>query len=59
MFTLEIETENAAFEDDRTSSAREEISRILRVASEQLLCGAGGGFLRDINGNRVGKWRWE
>lgn len=53
-FTLEIECDNAAFEDDATV----EIARILRQLAESVpnLAGTYGFIpLRDINGNRVGR----
>lgn len=54
MFKLEIETDNAAFED----GAELEIARILRNVAERLeyLDGLREGNARDINGNRVGRW---
>jgi hypothetical protein len=52
MFTLKIETDNAAFEDGTA-----EIVRILRhVADRMEKQGHMGGKCMDINGNRVGEW---
>lgn len=59
MFTLTIETDNAAFEEAGTTS---EVARILRRLAEELespyLHGAAsaGDPVRDINGNTVGRW---
>lgn len=56
MFKLEIETGNAAFDDD----AGPELARILRELADRLSpglpSGEGGAPLRDINGNKVGAW---
>ena len=58
-FTLEIKCENAAFEDDRAG----EVARILRDAAGKIaIPGAIPGAeytLRDINGNRVGYFKWD
>ena len=52
-FELHIETGNSSLADDPAY----EIARILRrVASTVEDHGAGGGPLRDINGNRVGSY---
>lgn len=53
MFKLEIETGNAAFEDD----ARIEVARILREVAARLerdLETTRG--IQDLNGNTVGRW---
>lgn len=57
MFTLTIETENAAFEGD---AAPDEVARILRELARAI---QENGFafptgLRDVNGNRCGAWAW-
>ena len=55
MFTLEIETENAAFE----KTPGREIARVLRRLADRLEGGfacADGGKLMDVNGNSVGNW---
>jgi hypothetical protein len=55
MFTLKIETENAAF--GATGNGAAEIVRILRhVADRMEKQGHMGGKCMDINGNRVGEW---
>ena len=55
MFKIEIETGNAAFEDDRNM----ELARILRQIAERLENGENTGWVRDINGNKVGKFEIE
>lgn len=64
-FKLTIATGNAAF-DHRPEG---EIARILRALADQLDDGdvlrarsignVNAGELRDHNGNRVGRWRWQ
>ena len=55
MFTLRIETDNAAFEDD----PREQIIQILIQAQIQVHDHYydKSGSLRDSNGNTVGEWK--
>jgi hypothetical protein len=59
--TVEIEMDNAAFEDNQGGEA----ARILRAVASDVqdsptLSGTVGGVLRDANGNAVGKWDiWE
>ncbi len=50
MFTLKIETENAAFAEDGSS----EVARILRDVASRLDRGETDGRVRDANGNTVG-----
>ena len=50
MFTLTIQTDNAAFED----APGEEVARILEETAAKLRNMAQSGNLRDINGNKVG-----
>ena len=53
MFKLQIETKNAAFEEDATT----EVIRILQEAILKLEQGnVRGAILRDINGNTVGNY---
>lgn len=56
MFTLTIDTDNAAFEN----GGNEEIARILRKLADRVLYGTQDqdefGVVLDINGNRVGNW---
>lgn len=56
MFTLKIETGNAAFENPQ------EVARILKNlahdAASELRDMADRGALRDANGNTVGTWRY-
>jgi hypothetical protein len=53
MFTLKINTDNAAFEGDRDA----EVARILKVAADCVLLGRADGILRDALGNSVGTFR--
>jgi hypothetical protein len=61
MFTLTIETDNAAF----TDNPGWEIARILRLISDSMsisdipLDGDERQPVRDINGNTVGKWEYR
>lgn len=59
MFTLKIDTENAAFDDGQT----DEIARILRKIADEV---EHGGYypgqsqtVRDINGNDVGRYKLD
>jgi hypothetical protein len=49
-FTLEIDCDNAAFEDEMAS----EIARILRTTAKRVADGEDDMRLRDVNGNTVG-----
>ena len=57
MFTLEIETENDAFTGDPTL----EIARILTDVASKLRSWHSEEYeehwLRDVNGNKVGRWQ--
>ena len=55
MLKIEIETGNAAFEDDRNM----ELERILRQIAERLENGEDAGRVLDINGNKVGSFEME
>jgi hypothetical protein len=58
MFSLTIETDNAAFSPDPGA----ELARILHELADKLdpLPGqAGSARLRDLNGNTVGRWEYE
>ena len=52
MFTLKIDTENDAFQQDKSF----ECNRILEEVMFKLQDGYDEGIIHDINGNRVGKW---
>lgn len=52
MFTLTIETDNAAFGDEPSY----ELSRILLEVAEKVGAGHTRGTVRDENGNRVGSF---
>lgn len=56
MFTLEIETDNAAFGDNNLLI---ETARILRDAANKVEQGEHPGTLRDVNGNKVGAYQFE
>lgn len=56
MFTLTIETDNAAFEDDNLLA---ETARILRVAADKIERGNHPANLLDVNGNKVGSFAFE
>ncbi|USN14482.1 hypothetical protein PAPPERLAPAPP_01130 [Brevundimonas phage vB_BpoS-Papperlapapp] len=53
MFKLEIDTGNAAFDDDAKPG---ELARILRDLADKIENGADMGAVRDVNGNRVGRF---
>lgn len=57
MFVLEINTDNAAFEDP--NDCRDEISRLLSSVGRGLLRGENNGTLIDNNGNAVGFWELD
>ena len=58
MFHLEIDTRNAAFEDDPAA----EIARILAATADQVeaygLAEEDSSKIRDLNGNTVGEWTY-
>ena len=54
MFSLIIETDNAAFEDRAM-----EVARILRLAADQVAVGREEFNLTDYNGNNVGSASFE
>ena len=57
MFTITIETDNAAFEDDAKYA---EVARLLRNAAARIAQGRDDVFpLMDVNGNRVGRAQFE
>lgn len=47
-----FETSNAAFDED----SRDEIVRILNGIEERVYLGHKSGVIRDINGNRIGRF---
>lgn len=55
MFKLEIDTGNAAFDEDN-GGAGEEIARILKAVADKVADGYTEGPCTDFNGNRVGRW---
>lgn len=66
MFEVRIQTSYAAFLDE-CSQADEpqldpygcEVRRLLREIQEKLETGFTSGILMDLNGNKVGEWRYE
>jgi hypothetical protein len=61
MFRIEIKTGGAAFrdEDDNLDETGYEVRRLLKGIEEKIKNGYTGGILIDINGNRVGSWKYE
>lgn len=55
MLTVQIQTGNAAFDGNDLA----ECARILREAAKRLDNGDERGFLRDFNGNTVGRFWFE
>ena len=55
MFTLKIETDNAAF-GDIADEACTEVARMLRVIAGGMEAGNMSGQCRDVNGNTVGHY---
>ena len=53
MFTVQIDTNNEAFDDDMAT----EIIRLLRTIIDEVEHEAESGMLYDSNGNRVGSWQ--
>lgn len=51
MFTITIDTDNAAFSHDG-----EEVARVLESVAESIRYGLDSDSVRDSNGNTVGKW---
>lgn len=52
MFRLNLETGNAAFDDDHLT----EIARILRDVADKVEHGTNSGKVFDLNGNSVGEF---
>lgn len=58
MFTVKIETKNAAF-DDNNGGATSELAGILRDVAADLYRGQTDGPCRDYQGNTVGRYHYE
>jgi hypothetical protein len=59
MVKISFKTSGAAFHED-VSSFDLEVVRILRDIIEKIEdTGRAGGYVRDINGNTIGKWDLE
>lgn len=56
MFTLEIDTDNAAF-DGRSSL--DELTQCFKQVLTKLACGKRDGKVMDTNGNTVGRFEWK
>ena len=56
MFSVNVETDNAAFGDREPEPACAECARIVRIIAGELDAGRLSGSIRDVNGNRVGTW---
>lgn len=56
-FTVHINTDNAAFDDDE--GGVQEIMRILAVVIAKVSQGEGSGNLMDFNGNTVGEFTFD
>lgn len=61
MFKLEIKTGGAAFrdEDGNLDETGYEVSRLLKDVSEKIKYGHTSGNVIDINGNKVGSWKYD
>ncbi len=68
MFKLEIKTGGAAFRDDSRTDRNgnaildpegTEIRRILKDVARKLEAGYDSGSVMDLNGNKVGIWKYE
>lgn len=58
MFTLKINTDNAAFGDTETAAA-DEVVTILRFIASRMEYGTMSAPIRDTNGNTVGQYALE
>lgn len=54
VFRLEIECDNAAFEE-----REHEVARILQYVAKRVRDGETGAVVRDLNGNTVGEYRFS
>ena len=68
MFILTIKTGGAAFRDDSRTGRRgnalldqqgAEVRRIMKDVARKLEMGYNGGNVMDVNGNKVGTWKYE
>lgn len=61
MFKIEIKTGGAAFrdEDDNLDETGYEVRRLLKDIIKKIDCGHDSGNIIDINGNRVGSWKYD
>lgn len=56
MFRLDIDTGNAAFEDDAGPELARILGKLVDTLSQADMTDANGGGMYDVNGNRVGQW---
>lgn len=56
MFKLEIDTGNAAFDNDGDGDRHGEVARILRELADRIEAGNRNGQIYDVNGNHVGSF---
>lgn len=61
MLKIEIFTGGSAFrdEDGNLDETGYEVRRLLKQVAIKIECGHDGGNLIDINGNRVGSWKYD
>ena len=53
-FSIEFDTDNAAFDDAPVMEIREVLRRVFYAAHQ----GETEGICRDTNGNTIGHWSW-
>ena len=56
MMNIEFKTDNDAFQDGNDVA---EISRILDKIRDSVLEGQEDGVIHDLNGNRIGAWKYD
>ena len=64
MMKIEFATENAAFCDPYTGELDDQAegSESIRILSKiigEISCGYRSGYVHDLNGNRIGWWKFE
>lgn len=58
MMRIQFNTDNSAFGEDNRS-AQHEAGRILSEIGDNLRLGHNEGYIRDLNGNTIGKWTFN
>lgn len=56
MFTVQIETSNAAFAESPGMEVASILGGLMPMLEDLSPTAVAGGVLRDVNGNRVGTW---